>query len=234
MLDSLRCENALPGLDPVQVRAAERALARHCQALEQQARQAAKQQVAEAHKHAHAVREAARQQGYAEGVLHAAQDLADALLQSQRLAEQVRRELIETTRGLLREVFGQAEWLEALVDGWPAAAVDIGQPLQLQAPLHSKGAHARIVRAMGRQWLGELQVDYQQQSHYRLHLGELALEFHPEVIEVQLAERVLMRCDGLARLDTQLDHAARVTLADSLQRWLATPEQGEEASQDAC
>ncbi|MFK8330078.1 hypothetical protein M2D63_008695 [Pseudomonas sp. BJa5] len=233
MLDSLRREAELPGLDPVHVRAAERSVARRCQALEHQARRVAKQQVAEARLQAQAIREQARCQGYAEGVLNAVQDLADALLHSQRLAGQVRQALIETARDTLGEVLGQVQWIEALVEQWPAASNDARVPLQLLAPLRHKGEHARLVAALRRQWPGEIQVEYQAQSHYRLHLGELALEFHPPTVQAQLAEQVLRGSDGLARIDAELDQAARATLADCLERWLAAPGQGEEASEDA-
>lgn len=233
MLDSLRREAELPGLDPVHVRAAERSVARRCQALERQARQVAKQQIAEAQRQVQALHEEARRQGYAEGVLHAAKDLADALLHSQRLAGQVRRELIETVCGTLDEVLGEVQWIEALVDQWPAASNDASVPLQLLAPVRHKGEHARLVAALRRQWPGEIEVQYQAQGHYRLHLGELALEFHPPAVQAQLAERVLKGCDGLARIDAQLDQAARATLADCLDRWLTPPGQGEEAGEDA-
>lgn len=227
MLDSLRREAELPALDPVHVRAAERSVARRCQALERRARQVAKQQIAEAQRQVQAMHELARRQGYAEGVLHAAKDLADALLYSQRLAGQMRRELIEAVHDTLGEVFGHVQWVEALVDQWPAARDDASVPLQLLAPLQQKGEHARLLAALRRQWPGEIQVEYQAQSHYRLHLGELALEFHPLAVQERLAEQVLMECDGLARIDAELDQAARATLADCLRRWL-----GEEKSED--
>ncbi|MNR13589.1 hypothetical protein D3C85_1300000 [compost metagenome] len=56
-----------------------------------------------------------------------------------------------------------------------------------------------------------------------------ALHLDLETLKPQALELPL----ELPEIDTQLDHAARVTLADSLQRWLATSEQSEEASQDA-
>lgn len=233
MLDSLRREAELPGLDPVHVCAAERSVARRCQALERHARQAAKQQIAEANRQVQAMYEQARHQGYGEGVLHAAQDLADALLHSQRLAGQVRRELIKAVRGTLDEVLGDVQWIEALVDQWPAASNEASKPLQMLVPLRHKREHTRLVAALRRQWPGEIEVQYQAQNHYRLHLGELALEFHPAVVQAQLAEQVLTECDGLARIDAQLDQGARATLADCLDRWLTTPGQSEEAGNDA-
>lgn len=233
MLDSLRREAELPGLDPVHVSAVERSVARRCRALERHARQVAQQQIAEAQRQVQATHELAWQQGYGEGVLHAAQDLADALLHSQRLAGQVRRELMETVRGTLNEVLGEVQWTEALVDQWSAASNEASEPLQLIAPLRHKREHTRLVAALRRQWAGQIEVRYQAQGHYRLHLGELALEFHPAVVLAQLAEQVLTGCDGLERVDAQLDQGARATLASCVDRWLATPGPSEEAGKDA-
>ncbi len=215
------------------VRQAERALARRCQALERQARKAAKQQLAQAQRQAQAVSQAARQQGYAEGILQAAHELAEALLHSQRLAAQLRQEVVDTARSVLREVLGQVEWIEALVGQWPVAGSCSGMPLQVLAPLHSKGEHARLLAALRRQWPGEVQVEYQQQSHYRLQLGEQALEFDPGQIEVQLSEQLLVRCEGLSRVDAQLDQAARETLANSLSHWLQVPDPVAGGNEDA-
>ncbi|QBF27704.1 hypothetical protein EXN22_19165 [Pseudomonas tructae] len=224
MLDLLRREPHLPGLDPVHVRRAERAMAQRCQQLEQQARQRAQQCLAQAQAQAEAVRQAARRQGYGQGVLLAAQDLAEALLLSQRLADQLRVEVAEAARAVMAEVVGQVEWLEAILAQWSAAHVSSATCLRLLAPLHSRGDDARLLVALRRAWAGEVQVEYHKQSHYRLHLGEVALEFHPPTVEPQLAEQVLTRCHGLASSALQLDESARATLAASLQQWLRAPD----------
>ncbi|MDD1015995.1 hypothetical protein [Pseudomonas rubra] len=224
MLDLLRREPHLPGLDPVHVRRAERAMARRCQQLEQQARQRAQQCLAQAEAQAEVLRQTARRQGYGQGVLLAAQDLAEALLHSQCLADQLRVEVVEATRAVMAEVVGQVEWLEAILAQWSAAHARSAACLRLLAPLHSQRDDARLLIALRRAWAGEVQVEYRQQSHYRLHLGELALEFHPAAVEAQLAEQVLARCNGLACSALQLDESARTTLAASLQQWLRAPD----------
>ena len=215
MLDSIRTLTDVPVGEDVHLAREDIAAARRRHALQLEARRRARACVEQAHREAEAVQAQAFQQGYAEGVLRASGHLADALLRTQTLGQQLRNALAQASRELLAQALSRPEWLDEMLARWLAGQPgDSGAVLHLLLPLHCRGRGHGLRESVGRQWTGELILEYHPQDRYVLRLGDQLLEFDVEATRDRLEPRLLASLANLPETVHSLDQASRQALAD--------------------
>ncbi|NWE73906.1 invasion protein OrgB, partial [Pseudomonas gingeri] len=139
MLDALRRidELPLPGSDAVHITRQEQASARRCRAL---------QLIDQAQAQVEAIQATAFAEGYSEGMIQAAVDLARGLCESQRLAGQLHGQMAAAVRQLLGHLLDDARWFEEMLEHWLAGQADTAQlTLQILLPARCRG-RARALR----------------------------------------------------------------------------------------
>jgi hypothetical protein len=189
--------------------------ARQRRVLADQARRWARECVDQARDEADSIRARAFQQGYAEGVLRAAQDLASGLLESQSLSEQLRRDLAQASRQLLGDLLSRGEWLEEMLAHWlahqnhPADHV-----LQVLLPVRCKPQGNDLRQRLQAIWPGALVLEYQPQERYVLRLADQLLEFDIDATCQRLHPRLMALLENLPASARALDDASIKRLRD--------------------
>ncbi|QKS82091.1 oxygen-regulated invasion protein OrgB [Pseudomonas bijieensis] len=215
MLDSIRTLTDVPVGEDVHLAREDIAAARRRQALQREARRRARECVEQAQREAEAVQAQAFQQGYAEGVLRASGHLAEALLKTQTLAQQLRNGLAQAAGDLLAQALSRPEWLDEILERWLAEQTsDSGAVLHLLVPLHCRPRGQALRESVGRQWAGELILEYHPQDRYVLRLADQLLEFDVEATRERLAPRLLASLANLPETVRLLDQASRQALVD--------------------
>ncbi|QXI27093.1 invasion protein OrgB [Pseudomonas vanderleydeniana] len=216
MLDTLRSLDELPadGPDCVHVTRQELATARRCRALELEARRRARDLLDEAQGHVEAIRAAAFAEGYGEGVLQAAVDLARGLCETQRLAGQLHRQMAESVRQLLKHLLDDPRWFDEMLEHWLAEQAESGRSaLQILLPRRYRGRVARLREQLEGLGLESVQFEFCEQERHVVRLGEQLFEFEPESAREPLAPQVLSQLVGLPDGVRELDEQARQALA---------------------
>lgn len=189
--------------------------ARQRRVLADQARGWARACVDQARDQAEAVRAEAFHQGYAEGVMRAAQDLARGLLESQSLGEQLRRDVAQASRQLLGDLLSRGEWLDEMLARWLAnQASHTDQVLQVLVPLRCKPQGSDLRQRLQAIWPGALVLEYQPQERYVVRLADQLLEFDIETTCQRLHPRLLSLLESLPASVRALDDASIQRLND--------------------
>jgi vacuolar-type H+-ATPase subunit H len=215
MLDSIRTLTDVPVGEDVHLVREDITAARRRQALQREARHRARECVEQAQREAEAVQAQAFQQGYAEGVLRASGHLAEALLKTQTLAQQLRDGLAQAAGDLLAQALSRPEWLDEIMERWLAGqAGGSGAVLHILLPLHCRSRGHELRESVGKRWAGELILEYHPQDRYVLRLADQLLEFDVEATRERLAPRLLASLANLPETVRLLDQASRQALVD--------------------
>ena len=189
--------------------------ARQRRVLADQARRWARECVDQARAEADAIHAQAFQQGYAEGVLRAVQDLASSLLESQSLGEQLRRDLAQASRQLLGDLLSRGEWLEEMLAHWLAhQAHSTDHVLQVLLPVRCKPQGNDLRQRLQAIWPGALVLEYQAQERYVLRLADQLLEFDIDATCQRLHPKLMARLENLPASARALDEASIQRLSE--------------------
>jgi len=215
MLDSIRILSDVPCSSDARVAREDIVAARQRRVLADQARRWAREWVDRAREDADAIRAQAFQQGYAEGVLRAAQDLASGLLESQSLGEQLREDLAQASRQLLGDLLSRGEWLEEMLTRWLANQTShTDHVLQVLLPARCKPQGRELRQRLQAVWPGALVLEYQPQERYVLRLADQLLEFDIDASCQRLHPRLLSLLENLPASARALDDASIQRLND--------------------
>lgn len=219
MLDSIRTLTDLPHSHDARIAREDIVAARQRRALQQQAQGWARECVDQANSGAEGIRAHAFQQGYAEGILRAAEDLARGLLESQSLGEQLRRDLAQASRQLLGDALSRGEWLDEMLERWLAdQSSHADTVLQVLLPVRCKSQGNDLRQRLQAIWPGALVLEYQPQERYVLRLGDQLLEFDIEASCQRLHPRLQSLLAGLPKAVRALDEAS----IQRLDEWCAS------------
>jgi hypothetical protein len=197
------------------VAGADIAAARQRRALQQQAQRRARECIALAQADAAAIRARAFQEGYGEGVLRAAEALANGMFETQAFGAQLRDDLARAARQLLGELLRGEQWLDEMLERWLTQQhPQAGAVLQVLLPLRCKARGIELRQRLQVHWPGTLLFDYQPQERYVLRLADQLLEFDIEANCQRLEPQLLARLVGLPPSVRALDQASRQLLND--------------------
>ncbi|MEX3772319.1 oxygen-regulated invasion protein OrgB [Pseudomonas sp. MYb118] len=221
MLDTIRTLSDLPASQDARVAAPDLAAMRQRRALQQQARRGAKACVRQAQAEAEAIRAQAFQQGYASGMVRAAQDLANGLLESRTLGLQLHEDLVRAARQLLSDVLVRTEWLDEMLERWLAQRADCAAPLQVLLPGRCKPQGAALRQRLQGLWSGALILDYAPEERYVFRLADQLLEFDIGATCQRLEPLLLARLANLPEAVRTLDEASIGQLRELCSQWAA-------------
>ena len=214
MLDSIRTLTDVPASTSAHVSCEDLIAARQRSALQRQAQRRARECVEQAQAEAETLRAQAFQEGYASGILRAAENLASGLLESQSMSLQLRKDLAQTTRQLLQQVLTRVEWLDELLERWLADQSDTEARLQVLLPLRCKPQGPALRQRLQRLWPGTLTLDYRCEERYVFRLADQLLEFNIESVTHRLMPQVLSRLSTLPESARCLDQASMKVLKE--------------------
>jgi hypothetical protein len=227
MLDSIRTLNDLPASSDARIPREEIVATRQRHALQKQAQRRARDCVDQAQRDADAVRAQAFQEGYAEGVLRAAENLTRGLLESQALGLQLRSDLAQAIRQLLGDSLRHTQWLDEMLERWlaeqpgPTDAV-----MQVLLPLRCKPRGDELRQRLQALWPGTLSLDYQPQERYVFRLADQLLEFDIEASAQRLEPRLLSSLANLPESVRRLDQSSRLRLRELCSSFGEMPHEG--------
>lgn len=215
MLDVIRPLTDVPQSNDARVAGADIAAARQRRALQEQAQRRARECVDQAQAEAGAIRARGFQEGYAEGVLRAAADLACGMREGQLFGVHLRDDLARAARQLLGELLRGDQWLDEMLERWLAQQRrDAAAVLQVLLPLRCKSRGHELRQRLQSHWPGSLVFDYQAEERYVLRLGDQLLEFDIEANCQRLEPQLLARLANLPASVRTLDQASRDVLND--------------------
>ncbi|MCP1500736.1 vacuolar-type H+-ATPase subunit H [Pseudomonas migulae] len=223
MLDSIRTLTDVPASRDAHVTRADLDAARQRRSLQQQAQRRALECVEQARSEAEAIRAQAFQEGYANGILRAAENLANGLLESQALGLQLRKDLAQAARQLLQDLLTRNEWLDEMLERWLAEQSHTEAPLQVLLPSRCKPQGPALRQRMQRLWPGTLVLDYQPEERYVFRLADQLLEFDLESVSQRLEPRLLARLGNLPASVRLLDQTSMNLLGELCSGFGAVP-----------
>ncbi|KIQ58312.1 MULTISPECIES: HrpE/YscL family type III secretion apparatus protein [Pseudomonas] len=214
MLDSIRSIADLPVDEDVHLAREDIAAARRRRRLQLEAQRRARECLEQARREAEAVHAEAFRQGYAEGILRAAGQLAEGLSTAQTLGQQLHQQLIRAAGDLLAQALDQPQWLDDMLARWLVGqAGDSDAVLQVLLPQHCRPRGDELRERVGKHWSGELLLEYHPQDRYVLRLADQLLEFDLEATRERLAPRLLASIADLPDSVRVLDQAALQALS---------------------
>ncbi|WP_173679795.1 MULTISPECIES: oxygen-regulated invasion protein OrgB [unclassified Pseudomonas] len=215
MLESIRTLVDTPSADALLVRHEERATARNCRLLMQQARERAKSCMAEAQQEADLIRANAFQDGYSRGVLQAAGDLGGLLLQSRVLATTLQTELIQAARSVLGDLLVDEQLLDALLQRWQGGWAGQGRgALQIILPLRCKPGQATLKATLKGMGVEQVDISFHAQERYLFRLADQVVELDIGATQERLSPRLIAQLKQLPESVRQLDQASRDFFVD--------------------
>ncbi|WP_434656653.1 oxygen-regulated invasion protein OrgB [Pseudomonas sp. R3-56] len=216
MLDSIRTLTDLPASSDAYLAREDIVAARRRHALQREAQRRAREYIEQAHRDVEAVHAKAFQQGYAEGILRATGHLADALLEAQTLALQLREELARAAGEVLSQALSSPHWLDEMLERWLQAQLpdDSDAVLHLLLPLHCRSRGNELLGHLRERWSGRLSLEYHAQERYVLRLADQLLEFNVDAVRQRLEPRLLAKVANLPEAARALDQTSRQMLID--------------------
>jgi hypothetical protein len=214
MLDSIRTLTDVPASLDARVAGEDLGAARERRVLQQQAQRRARECVEQAQAEADAIRAQAFHEGYASGIVRAAENLANGLRKSQALGMQLRQALAHAARELLREVLTRTEWLDEMLERWLAQQSATEAPLQVLLPSRCKAHGPALRQRLQERWPGALVIDYQPEERYVFRLADQLLEFDIDSVCQRLEPKLLARLANLPESVRCLDEFSMRCLAD--------------------
>ncbi|WP_434629618.1 oxygen-regulated invasion protein OrgB [Pseudomonas sp. Z1-29] len=216
MLDSIRTLTDLPASSDAYLAREDIVAARRRHAMQREAQRRAREYIEQAHRDVEAVHAKAFQQGYAEGILRATGHLADALLEAQTLAFQLRKDLARAAGEVLSQALSSPHWLDEMLECWLQAQLpdDSDAVLHLLLPLHCRSRGNELLGHLRERWSGRLSLEYHAQERYVLRLADQLLEFDVEAARQRLEPRLLAKVANLPEAVRALDQTSRQMLID--------------------
>ncbi len=214
MLDSIRTLSDMPASSDARVAREDLVAARQRRALQIQAQRRARACVEQARGEAEDIRAQAFSEGYASGIVRAAQDLANGLLGSRALGLQLREDLARVARELLRDVLVRGEWLDEMLERWLAEQSDTRVPLQVLLPERCKSQGPALRERLQALWSGALVFDYRPEERYVFRLADQLLEFDLNAVCQRLEPLLMARLTHLPESVRRLDAASIDLLQD--------------------
>lgn len=214
MLDSIRTLTDVPASSDAHLAHADLVAARQRLALQQKARCRARECVDQAQSEADTIRAQAFQEGYAHGIVQAAEHLANGLLESEALGLQLRKALAQAARELLQDVLSRGEWLDEMLERWLAQQSDAEPLLQVLLPARCKPQCQALRLRLQGLWPGTVMLDYQPEERYVFRLGDQLLEFDIDAVGQRLEPRLLARLANLPASVRCLDQASLTRLGE--------------------
>ena len=209
MLDSIRTLTELPESSDAHLPRQDVTAARRRHTLQRQAQRWARDCIDQARHDAEAIHAEAFQQGYAEGILRATEHLANGLLESQVLGQQLQKDLAQAAHGLLAEALNRPEWLDEMLERWLATQPgESDAVLQVLLPTHCRSQGNDLRERLRKLWSGELVLDYHPQERYVVRLADQLLEFDVETSRQRLEPRLLACVANLPESVRALDQSA--------------------------
>lgn len=188
--------------------------ARQRRALQIEAQRRARTCVEQARAEAEDIRAQAFSEGYASGIVRAAQDLANGLLGSRALGLQLRENLARGAHELLRDVLVRGEWLDEMLERWLAEQSDTRAPLQVLLPERCKAQGPELRERLQGKWSGALVFDYRPEERYVFRLADQLLEFDLGTTCQRLEPLLLARLTDLPESVRRLDATSVELLHD--------------------
>ncbi|WP_434601352.1 oxygen-regulated invasion protein OrgB [Pseudomonas sp. Z4-7] len=216
MLDSIRTLTDLPASSDAYLAREDIVAARRRHALQREAQRRAREYIEQAHRDVEVVHANAFQQGYAEGILRATGHLAEALLEAQTLAFQLRKDLSRAAGEMLSQALSSPHWLDEMLERWLQAQLpdDSDPVLYLLLPLHCRSLGNELLGHLRERWSGRLSLEYHAQERYVLRLADQLLEFDVEAARQRLEPRLLAKVANLPEAARALDQTSRQMLID--------------------
>lgn len=210
MLESIRTLVEIPATDALLLRHEERTAARNRRLLMQQAHERAKACMAEAQQEANSVRAHAFQDGYSQGVLHAAADMSGLLLQSRLMASALQSELAQAARSLLGDLLMDERLLDALLQRWQEGWVGQGrEPLQILLPLRCKAQQVALKSKLTGLGVERVDIRFHAEERYLFRLADQVVELDIGATQERLSPRLLDQLKQLPESVRELDEASR-------------------------
>ncbi|MGF0237006.1 hypothetical protein ACQR3P_27225 [Rhodococcus sp. IEGM1300] len=215
MLDSIRTLTDLPACGEARIRGQDIIAARQRRTLRKQVERWTRDCVDQAQRDAEVIRANAVQQGYSQGMLRAAEDLATALRESQAMGQALRCDLTQAAAQLLGGLLSRSEWLDEMLESWLAEQVPHGDAvLQVLLPMRCKPQGAELQHRLQALWSGTVVLEYQPQERYLLRLADQVLEFDIGATRQRLEPKLLALLKNLPASATTLDQGCVQKLRD--------------------
>ncbi|WMI97540.1 oxygen-regulated invasion protein OrgB [Pseudomonas chlororaphis subsp. aurantiaca] len=209
MLDSIRTLVDIPANNDLVVTRQERTAARDRRLLMLQARERAKACIIEAEKEAEAIRGQAFQEGFSQGVLRAAGDLSDLLLQARAVTTTLQTELQEAAGEMLGDLLKDDQLLAALLQRWRQRQV-LSAPavVEIILPLRCKPEESALRNALSEAGEGRVEISFHPQERYLFRQGDQVIELDVAAAQERLAPRLLAQLKQLPQSVRELDEAS--------------------------
>lgn len=136
--------------------------------------------------------------GYRDGVIAAANAIANHFSAEQRLALDLQKKLMQQVRVALQLALDHPELILLLLDEWlknQASSADI--PLKLFLPCQIYHAHEKVMACLEAAWCARVQIEYHDDERFILCSGDQIAEFDPTSFLEQVEEQVKHHCADL-------------------------------------
>lgn len=210
MLESIKTLVDMPEGDDLLVTREDRQATQKRRLLRLEAQERARQCIAQAQEQADSIHAKAFQDGYAQGVLQAAAELSQLLLQSRLLATTLQADLQTAASELLGELLMDPQLLDELLLRWQTRQPEaVRTPLQIILPLRCKADWPRLKLLLSELGAANPDVSFHPQERYLFRLGDQVVELDIGATQERLAPRLLARLEALPDSVRQLDDESR-------------------------
>ena len=196
-----RIIQTLRSLSPVEGVYIARAKLQHgqrAQTLVDEAKRSALRLVRDAQVTANDAYQQALRDGYRDGVIAAADAIADHFSAEQRLALDLQKKLMQQVRAALQLALDHPELILVLLDEWLKNQVNSADiPLKLFLPCQFYHAHEQVMSCLESSWCARVQVEYHDDERFILCSGDQIAEFDPTSFLNQIEEKVKHHCAEL-------------------------------------
>ena len=168
------------------------------QTLIDEAKRSARRLIKDAQVSADDAYQQALRDGYRDGVIAAADAIADHFFAEQRLASDLQKKLMQQVRTALQLALDHPELILVLLDEWlknQITSADI--PLKLFLPCQIYHAHEQVMACLEAAWCARVQVEYHDDERFILSSGDQIAEFDPTSFLGQIEEKAKPHCAEL-------------------------------------
>lgn len=233
MLESIKTLVDMPEGDDLLVTREDRQATQKRRLLRLEAQERARECIAQAQEQADSIRAKAFQDGYAQGVLQAAAELSQLLLQSRLLATTLQADLQTAASELLGELLMDPQLLDVLLQRWQARQPDaVRTALQIILPLRCKADWPRLKLLLSELGVANPEVSFHPQERYLFRLGDQVVELDIGATQERLAPRLLARLEALPDSVRQLDDESRTLFVKWAARLDGRADDDEEIEQE--
>nr|AFH88785.1 putative type III secretion system protein OrgAb [Candidatus Sodalis melophagi] len=190
--------------------------------LIKQARRETVKCLKQAAEEAERLRSQAISEGFQQGVLAAADAVADYLAERQGLRLSLQREVEDHARALLTAALSHADLLLVLLEEWLAQQPEpsIPAPLELWVPADRHAAALRLKRQIGALWRGKYDIITHDGESFIMKHGDQVAEFDAKAF-IDAATRQMASCPDYGTKARRLSEQGLQALSDRLMRHFA-------------